>query len=261
MKITALTYNLSWATQKNLLAGSEKDFVQICQNADINCFQNSLRIIKSIENLYLVGLQEVNTNGLEKYLIKNCQHLTAFQRGTYGVSSVSLIWNKEIFGKVVDKVVFNLHIHDRDHDHRPCMILLTSNGYQLIVAHFPHFSTKKQLDEIYKIILEHRFNNSLPIVFADTNDTFTLINKNSPLKLGKYKLSQGMTKSQLKKELLSCCRHNTRLKSIQYKSLDSTGDYILAPSSVIINNYIPDLYKDILASDHRPVLATLNLKI
>lgn len=255
MKITALTYNLSWATQKNLLAGSEKDFVQICQNANINCFQNSLRIIKSIENLHLVGLQEVNTNGLEKYLIKNCQHLTSFQRGTYGVSSVSLIWNKEIFGKVVDKVVFNLH----HREHRPCMILLTSKGYQLIVAHFPHFSTKKQLDEIYTIILENSFSNSLPIILADTNDAFTLINKTSPLKFGKYKLSQGMTKSQLKK-LISCCRHNTRLKSIKYKSLDSTGDYILAPSSVIINNYIPDLYKDILASDHRPVLATLNLK-
>ena len=29
----------------------------------------------------------------------------------------------------------------------------------------------------------------------------------------------------------------------------------------MVKNYIPDLYRDIFASDHRPVLATLNIKL
>ena len=35
MKVTALTYNISWANQKNIIAGSERDFVQMCQDVQI----------------------------------------------------------------------------------------------------------------------------------------------------------------------------------------------------------------------------------
>ena len=31
MTINAMTYNISWATQKNILAGSEEDFVRRCR--------------------------------------------------------------------------------------------------------------------------------------------------------------------------------------------------------------------------------------
>ncbi len=48
-------------------------------------------------------------------------------------------------------------------------------------------------------------------------------------------------------------------KGHKYESYNATRDYILASSSIIIKNYIPDLYRDMLASDHRPVLATLNI--
>ena len=34
MKITALSYNISWANQKNIAAGSEKDFVEMCQKKE-----------------------------------------------------------------------------------------------------------------------------------------------------------------------------------------------------------------------------------
>jgi len=254
MKVTALSYNISWANQKNILAGSEKDFVQMCQDVDIKCFDNSLKIIKDIENLHLVGLQEVNTKNLENKIIKNSSHLNSYSRGTVGLSSVSLIWNKHTFGTIKNKKVINLS----DKEDRPCLIILTTKGYQLISAHFPWISYKKQLDDVFKILLDNSFTTkNIPIILADTNDEHTFINKDSPFNFGRFKLSQGLTKSELKKHLISCCWH---IKGHKYQSYDATGDYILAPSSIMIKNYIPDLYRDMLASDHRPVLATLNIK-
>ena len=37
MKFNALTYNMSWATQLNKAAGTEKDFVERCQKIYKNC--------------------------------------------------------------------------------------------------------------------------------------------------------------------------------------------------------------------------------
>ena len=254
MKVTALTYNISWANQKNIVAGSERDFVQMCQDVQIKCFNNVLKIIKNIKNLHLIGLQEVNTPNLEKKLIKNSNYLNSFERGTVGLSSVSLIWNNKIFGKVKKKKVINLS----ENDDRPCIIILTTKRYQLIVAHFPWIANRRELNKVYKLILDNCFSTSYtPVICADTNDSHTLISKNNSFEFGRYKLSQGLTKSELKKDLISCCWHE---KGHKYMSYIDTGDYILAPSSIMVKNYIPDLYRDIFASDHRPVLATLNIK-
>ena len=254
MKITALSYNISWASQKNITAGSEKDFVEMCQHVRLNCFDNSLKIIKDIDNLHIVGLQEVNTDNIERKIIKTSKHLNSYARGKVGLSAVSLIWDSQIFGKLKKKKVINL----KDGDERPCLIIETQGGYQLIASHFPWIDNRTQLNAIYNIIRKNCFTDKMPtIVLADTNDEHTLISKDRPFKLGRYKLSQGLTKSELKKELISCCWHKQDHK---YKSFASTGDYILAPSSMMVKNYIPDLYKDIFASDHRPVLADINIK-
>lgn len=254
MKITALSYNISWANQKNIAAGSEKDFVEMCQKKKIRCFNNSLKIIRGIDNLHLIGLQEVNTDNLEKTLIKSNKHLNSYTRGAVGLSSVSLIWNSKIFGKLKNKRVINL----KEGDQRPCLIIETVKGYQLIAAHFPWIDYKRQLNKVYDLIRLNCFSKSMPtIVLADTNDEYTLISKESPFKIGSYKLSQGLTKAKLKKELISCCWHK---KGHKLNSFVATGDYILAPASMMVKNYIPDSYKNILASDHRPVLADLNIK-
>ena len=254
MKITALSYNISWANQKNIAAGSEKDFVEMCQKKKIRCFNNSLKIIRGIDNLHLIGLQEVNTDNLEKTLIKSNKHLNSYTRGTVELSSVSLIWNSKIFGKLKNKRVINL----KEGDQRPCLIIETVKGYQLIAAHFPWIDYKRQLNKVYDLIRLNCFSKSMPtIVLADTNDEYTLISKDSPFKIGSYRLSQGLTRNKLKKELISCCWHE---KGHKLNSFVATGDYILAPASMIVKNYISDSYKDIFASDHRPILADLNIK-
>ena len=253
MKITALTYNISWATQKNILAGSEKNFVQMCQNKDIKCFDNTIKIIQNIQNLHLIGLQEVNTRNLEKNLIKSLEYCDSFERGTVGLSSVSVIWNSKIFGK--KKIVKVINLSDKDD--RPCLYVLTTKGYLFISSHFPYFKRKYQLDVIYNIIREYTPTYScIPIILSSTNDAKTLINKNKPFQFGKNKLSQGLTKTELKKQLISCCWHEEGHK---YEAYDATGDYILAPARIMTKNYIPSLYKEIYGSDHRPVLADLKI--
>lgn len=255
MRITALTYNISWASQNDVAAGSERDFVEMCQYTRVKCFLNSLRIINDIDNLHLIGLQEVNTTDIERKIIKRSKHLNAYSRGTIGLSSVSLIWNAHLFGARKHKRVINL----KDGEDRPCLIIETQKGYQLIVAHFPWIDDdRKQLNIVYNIIRTQCFTHKRPtIVLADTNDEYTLISREHPFRLGRYELSQGMTRRQLKHTLISCCWHE---KGHKFKSFASTGDYVLAPSGMMIRNYIPDLYKDILASDHRPVLADLRIQ-
>ena len=45
MMITAMTFNLSWAVQKNIVAGTEADFVEACQKDAIKCFRNSIKAL------------------------------------------------------------------------------------------------------------------------------------------------------------------------------------------------------------------------
>ena len=80
IKVTALTHNISWANQKNIIAGSEKDFVKMCQDVQVKYFTNALKIIKNIKNLQLVGLQAVNTPELENRIIKSCKYLNLLKK-------------------------------------------------------------------------------------------------------------------------------------------------------------------------------------
>lgn len=256
MTITALTYNISWANQKGLVEGSEADFVAMCQKTNTECFRNCLKIIKEVRNLHLVGLQEVNTENLEEEIISSSEHLNSHERGTVGLSSVSLIWNDAIFGEVVGRNVVNL---SKKEDDRPCLIVSTTHGYQLICAHFPWIDDVNQVTAISKILEDACFSQVAPtIILADTNDENTLISKDAPLCFGGNVLSQGLTKAELEANLISCCWHETEHT---YRSFVATGDYILAPDSIMGKNYILEEHNDILASDHRPVLADLKLPV
>ena len=63
--INVLTYNMSWATQINKTLGSESDFVEACQekypDGGITCNENAIKKLKSLDNIRLMGIQEVNS--------------------------------------------------------------------------------------------------------------------------------------------------------------------------------------------------------
>ena len=95
MVVNALTYNVSWATQSNTMAGSEKDFVQMCQKiykskGGKTCTKNAIKNIGKLQDLNVVFLQEVNSN-IEPSIMKVQPKLKNFKRGQKGLSILSTL--------------------------------------------------------------------------------------------------------------------------------------------------------------------------
>ena len=56
-------------------------------------------------------------------------NLKKFSRGVIGLSTVSTLWNPEIFGELLNKETINLI----DGDDRPCLILIFKKNNQIFV--------------------------------------------------------------------------------------------------------------------------------
>lgn len=274
--INALTYNISFATQINKAIGSESDFVEACQSVykkgGVQCTKNAISNIGKLPKIDIAGFQEVNSN-IEEQIMKVQPNLTKFKRGKAGLATVSIMWNPDIFGRVIFSKVFNLFSKES----RPCLILVMKKGDQIFVIinlHMPWFINKnhalKKIDNIIdknKNIRNAIFNkNSKIIMFGDFNDYKTTINKNQPLKLN-YKnktvrLKYNKTKKNARKTMKSCCWHKPKHK---YKYFSDTGDYILVNNNIKQKSiYIPSIFKvrgrnNRLYSDHMPVLAELSI--
>lgn len=277
MNINVLTYNMSWATQQNLTMGSEQDFVEECQKkykrGGKQCTENAIKKIGRLPKLHLMGIQEVNSNIETK--IKNVQSsLNKKERGTIGRSTISLMWDSSIFGKKIEKCVFNLVDSSDD---RPCLIIMTKikdTIFLLINLHSP-WEVHKLSSSLSKNIrnkcnqnIQEAFKNTNAkiIVTGDFNDSKSIINKSSPLtfkiKRKKITLKHNKTKRQLKKSLKSCCWHEVGHKWGHFKD---TGDYILTNNKVSqLTMEIPKIFAmskrpDSLFSDHKPVLSKIRV--
>lgn len=278
MKINTLSYNISWASQKNVSAGSEKDFVDRCKKTykkgGIQCFNNALKLINKVGDFDLIGLQEVNSD-VESRIIKKQKHLKSFERGVIGLSIVSLIWNPLKLGKKIESLVFNVSTAKDD---RPCLVLLTQTNddiFLLINIHYPwrNEKTQKYINEIStvlnnkimksnktKIKLAFKDPKTKIILMGDFNDFKGNINVNNPIKIKSkkknktIKLSHNINRSQLKKNVRTCCWHE---KSHEYGHFIGPGDYIL--SNMKNNMFIPKILKSDkrslnLYSDHKPII-------
>ena len=276
MLVNVLTYNMSWATQVNKVLGSEADFVEACQkeykNGGIQCTKNAITNIGKLKDLDLIGLQEVNSN-IENEIMKAQPNLKKFSRGVIGLSTVSTLWNPEIFGELLNKETINLI----DGDDRPCLILIFKKNNQIFVIINLHMPKSDKIINAIKIlnnfinknktIKEHIFNNNAKIIMmGDFNDTKTIINKNNPLVLENnkktVKLKYNKTKAQSIKTLKSCCWHKP---NHNYKPFIGTGDYILVNKNIKQKSIkIPKIFKkpgrtNRLFSDHMPVISTIEI--
>ena len=276
MLIKVLTYNISWATQVNKVLGSEADFVEACQkeykNGGIQCTKNAINNINKLENLDLIGLQEVNSD-IENKIIKSQSNLKKFIKGTIGVSSVSTLWNPEIFGELLNEETINLI----EGDDRPCLILTFKKNEEIFIIinlHMPHgdkrvhaINALNNLINKNKNFKEYIFNkNTKIIMLGDFNDSKTSIDKNNPLVLRNnkksIKLKHNKTKLEAKKTLKSCCWHKPNHK---YKYFKDTGDYILVNKNIKQKSIkIPEIFrksgrKKRLFSDHMPVMSVLEI--
>ena len=276
MLINVLTYNISWATQVNKTLGSEADFVEACQKnykkGGLQCIKNAINNINKLDKLDLVGLQEVNSN-IENKIMKIQPKLKKFVRGTIGLSSVSTLWNPEIFGELLNQETINLI----ENDYRPCLILIFKKNDQIFIIinlHMPwadkRFHAIQALhDHINKnkIIKDYLFNkNTKIIMMGDFNDPNTTIHINKPLFIKNnkktVKLIYNKNKTQSRKTLKSCCWHKPKHK---YKYFDDTGDYILVNKNIKQKSIkIPEIFRKAgrtkrLFSDHMPVHSILEI--
>jgi endonuclease/exonuclease/phosphatase family metal-dependent hydrolase len=272
--IQALTYNLSWASQKNVALGSEADFVQQCKNISRDCYKAALDKITELHATHtfdIIGIQEVEDADLVPTICKNTG-LSGWYRGAtwnsmpYAkvYSGCAIIWNTDTLGTMATSKTINLaHPDEKDPskcDGRTCCIVTTSMDVNLIVAHFPWIESREDLNKITETINAHISSDGPIIILVDANDGNTLISKDNPLLIKGKSLSHGLSQDQAKATLKSCCWHE---KGHRWRHLEATGDYILAENVTHIE--IPfsppsnepaekDLY-----SDHMPVIASITI--
>lgn len=255
--MNVLSYNLSWATQINLAAGSEIDFVKACQKkykTSTQCTKNAFAGIKKLRPLDLAGFQEVNSD-IEHEIQKIQPSLDQFFRCKVGLSTVSLCWNSRKLGLPVYTFCTNLSIEKNDD--RPCLIVVFKNIIAIVV-HAPHYPKDANIslakaiqsgtnrDPVVKKFMRTR---KQIIMMGDFNDHKIDIHKDKPIQLSK-KIYSPYTRNQLRKKLTTCCL---------YTPWESPGDYILASKGLSIKNLrTPPHFRKVLASNHYPVTATVD---
>jgi len=273
LPIQALTYNLSWASQENKLAGSEEDFVRRCNSLNRNCYEEALNKIEELHKeitFDVIGIQEVADPELVTKIRKKTGLQGWYRGATWNskakaYSGCAIFWNTGLLGTMASCKTINLAQPDDagECDARTCCIITTTNDINLIVAHFPWLNNKHDVSNISKIITKHISSYGPIIILADTNDSKTLISKENPLIIKNKALSHGLMEQEAKTILNSCCWHESTHK--EYKHLTDTGDYILSENveNIRIPITIPTNYKTDkrLYSDHMPVIATVILKV
>jgi exonuclease III len=271
ISVQALTYNLSWASQKKVVAGSEQDFVEHCKSINRDCYKKALLKIKDLHKQYkfdVIGIQEVEDGDLVTSICKNTG-LTGWYRGATWKSSdkiysgCAIIWNTHTLGTMETGKTINLARIDEHNecDARTCCIVTTSKNINLIVAHFPWLNNEQDVLAISEIMSAHITSNGPIIILADTNDSLTLISKETPLIINNKSLSHGLTKKEAQEFLISCCWHKKNHPT--YEHLTDTGDYILSENvqhiQIPISYPTNDESETTLYSDHMPVIATVIL--
>lgn len=264
-----LSYNLSWASQLDVLAGSEKDFVAECRARKRKCFEAAVQNLSTLPPLSAAFFQEVATPDLCSRVRAKLPNLKGSFRGCvwHPDQNVAVhlltVWDEDAIGDVIAwHSVFNLR---PESDARPCTLVLvrrSRDGRQtlLVNAHFPWFETDRELRGIERAISQHlpvRIKIHAVVFGGDTNDARTLITKQRPLRVGRYELSHGMSKASLRRHLRTCCWHE---KGHEWGLHQDTGDYVLSDRRVA-SLRVPASYDgdEALHSDHKPVLAKIHL--
>ena len=273
LSVHALTYNLSFASQKNVVMGSEEDFVRHCQSINRNCYEEALKKIQELhnkKNFDVIGIQEVEHENLVSEIctrtgLKGWYRGATWHSEAKAYSGCAIFWNTAMLGTMASSKTINLAEPDDkgECDARTCCIINTTKDINLIVAHFPWLKTQDIVRKVSEIITTHISSNGPIIILADTNDYETFISEEHPLIIKNKALSHGLTEQDAKKMLSSCCWH-IKDHPRNYGHLTTTGDYILSETvqniKIPINKPTNDSTETMLYSDHMPVVATVILK-
>ena len=270
-KSAIISYNLSWATQKNEVAGSEKQFVKFCQreekknkHTDPNlsyCTTNAanlLSIISKKYNLEIIGLQESVPEKIDLVTLYISHHSTdmfnCIHSGIYNHACSSIIFNR------------NLGIPEQISEGelskgRPYIIVyFPDKEYLVINSHFNHHLEDHNYKELF-IKLEEEITRNLKkrkisrIIFTgDFNDHKNVLNKTQTkfsIKFLKKLLYCGDNTNLITK---SCCYRpkdtDTKLKF----SLGVNSDYIFDTRNQSYFGVPKEYKRSFPGSDHLPVI-------
>ena len=258
-----ISYNLSWATQKDVISGSEIKHVKKCvekYGEKAIPYKKLSGCTDNLVNNILLFNKKNPTNtfdifcaqeGTKEYVDLIYNKLNKSKKYNICKSFISrtLLWTiyKKSFGKPTE--LFKGHF--KNHKGRPIQILYFKNiNLILINAHFPHEVEIKQLIKINILPYIKMYLNKSRIIFCgDFNDSNSQLIKENDAEL---KLDNIIMKTENAKNVKSCC-YNSNFTDI--------GDYIFDSKKINYFGIIPIFNKIKLASDHKPVISINNLQI
>jgi len=245
MKI--ISYNLSWATQLNIVAGSEKNFVEQCHKlygksnkALSHCTNNALTLLMEDfkkKPFDILCIQE----GIHKtpHLLKHFYN--DYIKSIDDVAHLYTSYNRKLLGKAYLVTPFHFGFNDINKKYekgRPIQVIyFPETNILLINAHFPHSLTKKDYMKLFNMFnLTEKVDR---IIFCgDFNDHETILPHEITINNMKLYIKSPIPKT--------CC----------YPKYNKTSDYIYDSKKQEKFGIIPIFKKSkLLASDHYPVYA------
>ena len=112
--IKILSYNISWASQLNVVKGSEARFVKRCQKKKIKCYNNLIKNLPDIGQLHIAGFQEVVDETLHSK-IPNISNPSYFYGKVKNIETNTIItlltvWDSAKIGDMVFATCFNSNV-------------------------------------------------------------------------------------------------------------------------------------------------------
>lgn len=262
-RIHVASFNISISTQLGKEVGSEADFVRECKRKRIDCFRNGVATFSKLAPLHVLALQEVEIDRAETAFQRTQPSLDRYVRGSVWDepwktwAHCSLLWNSRTLGECVWHDTFSTEMG------RPCLQIIVEKRQRrvlLVSLSAPHMTKRSERDALERTLSENLRTADVDdlVIMGDFNDHSTLIHSGRPLRVGQHAVSQGMTRQELRRDLVTCCWHEPGHK---YPSMTDTGDYVLARD--VRHQRVPREFETTrgvaFASDHLPVEATVVL--
>ena len=254
-----VSYNLSWATQKDSINGSEIKHVKDCiekygkkavpykkLSGCTNNLINKLLLFNKtnpLNNIDIICFQEGTIENI-KLMFNKINKSKKYDYHVSQISEINILWS--IFKKEYGKPIEIFKGDFKNHLGRPIQILYFKNINTLLInAHFPHDVNINELVKlnIYPYVKKY-LNNSRIIFCGDFNDSEKQLLKKNAIVLKQLNL-----RTPKAIDIKSCCYDD---------DFSQIGDYIFDTNKINYFGILPNFDKVKLASDHKPVILINN---
>jgi len=231
--INIIAYNISWES----MTGKRPEWALCSNNTDANHPRHhSVKIgnvasVMEYNSADFILLQEAESH---PHLIKQSPRLARMKYELHESSKDKMItfWDKKYKLKQVLRGEFE--------PGRPWMAILYENGFCVVNVHFGHYSRDEEINKLNQLVKEikGKINYKRLIIGGDFNYDIKKLGDSGKMIL------DGTTFYYHPKNLLTCCI-NRRVQN----------DHVIDTQAPLLDIKIPRV--EYMASDHKPILATL----